>query len=141
MIKQILYLMLLIPLCISCGDSWSDDIYSIDNRTQYDIILYFHIPDNISGLEDLDSILCPLNQETIIEQMTSRSVKQLSCRPYVFKDYVELVVDGGNKHLIKDVSDDNNWVCTGEKDKSFIMVGSYYRVIKNSFIITENDLE
>ena len=124
-------------ICTSCGDSWSDYAYSIDNQTKYDIILYF----NGQESENQNPILCPSNKETIILKMKNRSIKKLDCNPFPLKEHMTFVIDEEEKHLIKDFFDVNNWKCTGDEDWSLIMVGNYYSYIKSTFIITEEDLE
>lgn len=130
-------LFLLTTICltlISCGDSYSLYIMSIDNKSNYDIVL------NINDVYDSDeiiTILCLANKETIIDEGWGESVKQISCQtPYVFRgNMAEIIIDNGNKQLIKDISADNNWDCEGEKDKG------YYSKIKSTFVIYESDIQ
>jgi len=135
--KKILNLTIIILICMSCGDSFSKFAHSINNQTEYDIILYF----TGQEFENQDPILCPANQETIIFLMEDWSIKRINCSPCPIKEYIKLVVDDGKKHLIKDFANDNNWECTGDKNWSFIMAGSYYAYIKSTFVIMEDDLE
>ena len=135
--KKIFCFKIIMLICLSCGDSFSDYTYIIDNKTEYDVMLYFseQIPNG------KDSILCLSNTETLIFENWFWSVKKLSCSPPPITEDAKIVVDGGEKHLTKNFSDKNNWKCTGEKDWSLIMVGNYYSSIKSTFDITEKDLE
>ena len=137
--KMWLNLIIIFFLCVSCGDSESEYSYCIDNRTEYEMVLYF----SKQSLEKIETIFLPPNKETIIFQYYIHSPKKLSCTPpnFLLENYTYLVVDDDIKHLTKDIFDDNNWECTGNKTRSFIMVGSYYDDIKSIFIITEDDLE
>ena len=123
-------------LCTSCGDCWSDTTYSIDNKTEYNIIV------QSTEIEIINKI-CPPNKETVIYRDDPRSKRELhcSCPSYISKEQIEFVVDDGNKHLRKDFFDNSNWKCTGDKRSSFAMGGKYYDNIINVFIITEDDLE
>ena len=118
---------------VSCGDSESIYVTSINNNTSCKVIVNF--PDS--------TIVCLPNQETIIEEGWGGSVKKLSCfAPYIFRNNIaEIVIDGDNKILTKDISDDNNWNCSGERDWSLIMVGSYYSKITTTFVINEEDIK
>lgn len=126
-------------LCISCGDSDSEYSYCIDNKTEHEMSLCFPK----QSLENIETILLAANKETVIFQSYIRSPKKLSCTPpnFLLEDYTYFVVDDGKKHLTKDIFDENNWECTGDKKSSFIMVGSYYDNIKSVFTITKDDLE
>ena len=135
--KKIILMIIITSICLGCGDSFSELTYSINNQTQYDIILYF----TGQEFENKDSILCLSNKETIIFQMEIWSPKKLYCDPYPLKEYAKFVVDDSKKYLIKDISDINNWECTGKTDWHILMMGSYYNNIKSTFIITEEDLE
>ena len=126
-------------LCVSCGDSDSEYSYCIDNKTKYEMVLYF--PEQ--SLENIETILLAPNKETVIFQYYVSSPKKLSCSNlnFLVKDYTYLVIDDGKKQLTKDIFDENNWECKGDKKSSLIMVGSYYDNIKRVFIIAEDDLE
>ena len=122
----------------SCGDSESIYAYVVDNQTKYNIVLNFIGQD----FENKGSILLKPFTETVIEQEYYSSQKKLDCRLlYFYKDNLQFVVDNGNKQLIKDVSDENNWICTGDKKSSLIMIGNYYNNLKSTFTITENNLK
>ena len=127
-----------ICLCYSCGDTVCKYVWCIDNETKYDILLF--IPSQ-NDFEELDSILCPANKETIIDEWNVSATKQLNCIEYHSKDYMKIIIKDSSKYLTKDTSDDNNWECVGNRDFNLIGVGNYYFSIKNSFIITEDDLE
>ena len=133
--KISLNLILIILVFASCGDSWSDYTWSIDNKTEYNIVI------NSTGLK-LENNLCPPNKVTVVFQDEPRSPKKLNCHcpPLILKEQIEFVVDDGKKHLTKDFFNDNNWDCSGDKKSSLIMVGKYYDNIKSIFIITEDDL-
>ena len=137
--KKLWLNLIILFLCVSCGDSDSEYYYCIDNKTKYEIVLYFPK----QSLEEIETIFLPPNKETIIFQHYVHSPKKLSCTPpnFLLESYTYLVVDDDIKHLTKDIFDDNNWECKGNKKRSFIMVGSYYDDIKSIFIITEDDLE
>ena len=119
---------------VSCGDSMSKYLTSIVNNTNYNIIVHFS--------ED-STIVCPSKQETIIEEFEASSGKKLSCMsPYIFKNNIaKITIEGGNKILTKDISDDNNWNCNGEKDWDLIMVGSYYSKVTTTFVINDEDIK
>ena len=130
-----LFLLLVISSCLlSCGDSMSIYITSINNNTSFDIIVQF--PDD-------SRIVCPSKQETIIDEYESWSSKKLSCMsPNIFKNNIaEIIIDERNKILKKDISDDNNWNCSGDKDWDLIMVGSYYSKVTTTFTVNDEDIE
>jgi len=130
--KISLNLIVIILVFASCGDSWSEYTWSIDNKTEYNIV--------ITGLK-LENILCPPNKLTVVFQDEPRSSKKLYCHcPPLIKEQIEFVIDDGKKHLTKDFFNDNNWECSGDKKSSLIMVGKYYDNIKSIFMITEDDL-
>ena len=112
--KRLFFLLLLSIGIVSCGDSDSKYITAINNNTDFDIIVHF---------PDESMIVCVAKQETIIEESWSGSVKKFSCMsPYIFKNnVVKIVIDEEGKVLTKDISDDNNWNCYGDKDWSLIM--------------------
>ena len=123
-------------LCISfvsCGDSFSTYITSINNNTNYNVFVNF--PDS--------TIVCQPNNETIIEESWWGSGKKLSCfAPYIFRNNIaKIVIDGEHKILIKAISDNNNWNCRGEERWSLIMVGRYYSKITTTFVINDEDLK
>ena len=135
--KQIVFwlLAIMITICfVSCGDSDSEYITSINNNSTFEIIVHF--PDD-------SIIVCLPKQETIIEKGWAGSVKKFSCMsPYIFKNnFAQIAIDEGNKILTKNISDDNNWNCYGDKDWSLIMVGSYYSKITTTFTINDEDIE
>lgn len=132
--KWIFYLFVVSVVFTSCGDSDSRYITSINNNTDYEIAVHL--------FED-STIICQSNQETIIEDYYAGSVKKMSCMaPYIFtNNEAEIIIDDGNKILIKDISDDNNWSCSGEEDWSLIMVGSYYIEIKTTFVVNDEDIK
>lgn len=132
--RSFLFLLFASLLLTSCGDSDSKYITSINNNTDFGIVVRFS--------ED-STIVCLPNQETIIEEHWGGSVKKMSCMsPYIFKNnHAVVIVDEGNKTLIKDISDDNNWSCSGEEDWSLIMVGNYYSEIKTTFTVNDEDIK
>jgi hypothetical protein len=127
-------LLILSVLLTSCGDSESKYFTSIKNNTNYEIDVQFS--------KD-STIVCPANHETIIEEYYAGSVKKLSSMaPYIFTSNVaKIIVDKGNKTLIKDISDANNWSYSGEKDWDLIMVGNYYIEATNTFTINPEDIK
>jgi hypothetical protein len=132
--KQMFYLIIAIVFLTSCGDSDSLYITSIDNNSDYEIVVKFS--------ED-STILCLPNQETIIEEDYGGSITELSCMtPYIFSNNdAEIIIEDGNKTLAKDVTDDNNWTCSGEEDWSLIMVGNYYSEIMTTFTVSNEDIK
>jgi hypothetical protein len=132
--RSLFYLIIASLLLTSCGDSESKYITSIINNTDFGIIVQFS--------ED-STIFCQPNQETIIEEYWGGSVKKMSCMsPYIFKNNDALViVDEGNKVLTKDISDDNNWSCSGDEEWSLIMVGNYYSEIRTIFTVNDEDIK
>ena len=128
--KKIFILSVIICFFASCGDSYSIYTFSIDNKTEYNIILYFD--KQIFTNSDTDSILCIPHSETIIFEMSGRSIKKLACSPCPSSDYINVVVGTNEKHLIKGFSDINNWECSGATSWSLIMVGNYYSNIKST---------
>ena len=118
----------------SCGDSESIYITSINNNSSYEIIVWFS--------ED-STIICPSGKETIIEENSGSSMKKMNCSsPYLFKNnYAKIIVADETKFLTKDISDDNNWICNGEKDWDLIMVGSYYSKVTTTFDISDDDIK
>jgi len=118
----------------SCGDSDSIYITSINNNTDYEIIVRFTVD---------STMVCKPKQETIIEEYWGSSVKKMSCMsPYIFKNSIaKIIIDEGNKILTKDITDDNNWSCKGDEDRSLIMVGSYYSKITTTFVISDVDIK
>jgi hypothetical protein len=118
----------------SCGDSDSIYITSINNNTDYEIIVRFTVD---------SAMVCKPKQETIIEEYWGSSVKKMSCMsPYIFKNSIaKIIIDEGNKILTKDITDDNNWSCKGDEDRSLIMVGSYYSKITTTFVISDVDIK
>jgi len=132
--RSFFYLLIASLLLTSCGDSESKYITSINNNTDFRIVLQFQ--------ED-STIVCQSNQETIVEEYWGGSVKKMSCMsPYIFKNNDSVViVDEGNKILTKDISDDNNWSCSGDEDWSLIMVGNYYSEIRTTFTVNDEDIK
>ena len=133
--KKIFCIVIIVLICMSCGDSFSEYVYCIENRTEYDVVLF---------TKEQDSILCLPNKEIVLFQGEFWSSKNLNYTPPLIIEYITsitIVIDGNRKHLIKDFSDMNNWEYTGDEEWSLIMCGSYYSHIKRTFIITENDLE
>ena len=132
--KCLFFLLTLSIGLVSCGDSESEYITSIKNNTSFDITIHFS--------ED-STIVCPSKQETIIEEFWGGSSKKFSCMsPYIFKNNIaKIIIDEENRILTKDISDDNNWSCNGDKDWSLIMVGSYYIKVTTTFIINDEDIE
>ena len=137
--RMLLKSIVIMFLCVGCGDSDSEYSYCIDNKTEYEMVLYF----SKQSLENIETILLAPNKETVIFQYYVHSPKKLSCTPpnFLLENHTYLVVDDDKKHLTKDIFDDNNWECTGDKKSDIIMVGSYYDNIKSIFIITGDDLE
>ena len=133
--KRLFFLTAICLTLISCGDSYCLYMMSIDNKSNYDIVL--NIKD-IYDSGDITTIQCPANKETIADEGWGETVKKISCEaPYIFKnDMTKIIVDEGNKRLIKDISADNNWDCDGEKGR-----GRYYIKIKHTFVIHESDIE
>ena len=133
--KQLFLLAAICFTLISCGDTYSLYTMSIDNKSNYNILL------KVKEISDT-TIICFANKETIIDEGWGESVKEISCQtPYVFRENMaEIIIDEGNKRLIKDISDENNWNCEGKKGRSF-MGGSYYTKIKSTFVITDSDIE
>ena len=124
--RRLFFLLVISISLMSCGDSDSIYVTSINNNTSFDIIVHF---------SDDSIIVCQSKQETIIEEFFGSSVKKMSCMsPYIFKN---IIIDGGNKILIKDISNDKNWDCKGDKSWSLIMVGNYYSKITTTFIIND----
>ena len=132
--RSFIYLLVASLLLTSCGDSESKYITSINNNTDFEIVVRFS--------ED-STIVCNPNQETIIVENWGGSVKKMSCMsPYFFKNNdAVIIVDEGNKILTKDISDDNNWSCSGDEDWSLIMVGNYYSEIRTSFTVNDEDIK
>ena len=132
--RRLFFLLLISVVLTSCGDSESIYITSINNNSDYEIIVHFPVD---------SSLVCNSNQETIIEEYWGSSVKKMSCMtPYIFKhDKAEIIINGGAKLLTKDIYDDNNWLCKGEEEWSIIMVGSYYSKITTTFVITNEDIK
>jgi hypothetical protein len=132
--RRLIFLLMISVNLTSCGDSDSMYITSISNNTDYEIIVSFSVD---------STIVCQPNQETIIEEYWGSSVKEMSCMtPYIFKNSnAEIIIDDGNKILTKDITDDNNWSCEGDEDRSLIMVGSYYSKITTTFVISEVDIK
>ena len=117
---------------VSCGDSWSDYTFIIDNKTGYNINLHS------TGIE-LENNICPHNKETVVFIDCPRTPKKLycTCPPLILKEQIEFVIDDGKKHLTKDFWDSNNWECTGDKGSSLIMVGKYYYNINFDIVIDD----
>jgi len=132
--RRLFYLLVISVCLISCGDSDSKYISIINNNTDYEIVVHLY--------ED-STIVCQPNQETIIEEYWGSSVKEMSCMsPYIFKNNdAVVIVDEGNKILTKDISDDNNWSCSGDEDWSLIMVGNYYSEIRTTFTVNDEDIK
>jgi hypothetical protein len=132
--RRLFFLLMMSVNLVSCGDSESIYITSINNKTDYEIILRFSVD---------STIVCQPYKETIIEDYWGSSVKEMSCiAPYIFRNNnVEIIIDNGNKILIKDITDDNNWSCKGDEERSLIMVGSYYSKITTTFIINDVDIQ
>jgi len=132
--RRLFFLLLISVGLTSCGDSDSTYITSINNNSDYEIIVHFPVD---------SSLVCNSNQETIIEEYWAGSVKKMSCMtPFIFKhDKAEIIINGGAKILTKDIYDDNNWLCKGEEEWSLIMVGSYYSKITTTFVITNEDIK
>ena len=133
-IKQ-LFLLVANIFFMSCGDSESLYITSIKNNTNFEMIVHFR---------DNSIIECPSKQETIIEKFWGSSVKNMKCTtPYIFnkRNISKIIINGGNRILTKNISDDNNWNCNGDKAWSLIMVGSFYANITTTFIINDEDIK
>lgn len=132
--KHIFNLLILSVVLTSCGDSKSNYFTSIKNNTDYEIVVQFP--------ED-STIVCPANHETIIEEYEASSVKKLNnVAPYIFTNNIaKIIVDKGNKTLIKDISDANNWSYSGKKDWDLIMVGNYYIEATNTFTVNNEDVK
>lgn len=132
--RTLFNLLILSIILTSCGDSDSKYFTSINNNTDYEIAVQFS--------ED-STIVCQANHETIIEEFYAGSVKKLSCiAPYIFTNNdAKIIVDKGSKILTKDISDDNNWSCSGEEDWDLIMVGNYYSEITTTFTVNNEDIK
>ena len=133
--KKILLLSgILLFALVGCGDAESLYNNCIKNKTSLEVIVRFS-PDSI--------IVCPPKQETIIGTSVSTFTKELTCEtPRIFKEgLADIVVDKGNKVLLKDITDDNNWDCRGDKVWSLITVGGYYSKITSTFTIDNEDIE
>ncbi len=132
--KQLFNLIFLSILLISCGDSDSKYITSIDNNSDYEIVV---------KVSNDSTILCPSNQETIIEDYWGGSLKKMSCvTPYIFTvKKAEIMIDDSSKILTKDIYDDNNWTCRGEEEWSLVMVGNYYSKIQTTLTINNDDIK
>jgi hypothetical protein len=133
-------LAILTVLCVglvSCGDSDSKYISTISNNTSYDVIVRLHLSED-------SMIVCPSKQETIIVESWASSVKKFSCMTlpnFLRSNIAEIIIEGGNKIITKDILDYNNWNCSGEEDWNLIMVGSYYSKITTTFVINDEDIE
>ena len=132
--KCLYSLLIISAILTSCGDSDSKYITCITNNTDYEIVVQL--------FEDT-TIICHSFQETIIQDSWGGSVKEMSCAtPYIFSNKdAEIIIDDGNKVLIKNITDDNNWNCIGDEDWSLIMVGSYYSEIKTTFTVNPEDIK
>ena len=128
------YLLIACVFLTGCGDSRSEYITSINNNTDYEIILQF--PGDSTKV-------CQPNQETVIEEYEASSLKKMSCMtPYILRDNnVTIIVDEGNKTLVKDITDDNNWDCNGDEGWSLIMVGKFYSEIRTVFTVNDEDIK
>ncbi len=132
--KQLLNLIFVSILLTSCGDSESKYITSIDNNSDYEIVV---------KISNDSTVLCPSNQETIIEDYWGGSLKKMSCAtPYIFAvKKAEVMIDDSSKILTKDIYDDINWTCRGEEEWSLVMVGNYYSEIETTLTINNDDIK
>jgi hypothetical protein len=101
---------------------------NINNNTSYDIVVHF---------SDDSTIVCPPEQETIVEESYGTWIAYMSTTaPSIFKDNIaEIIIDEGNRILTKDISNDNNWSFKGDKE------GKYYGKITSTFVINEEDIK
>lgn len=128
-----LAVMMLLSISLMNCEKDLDCLYTtnINNNTNYDIVVHF---------SDDSTIVCPLGKETIIEEYCGSWVTYMSdcTSPNIFKDEVAgIIIDNGNKILIKDISNDNNWNGKGDKCEN----GKYYTRITTSFVIDEKDIK
>jgi hypothetical protein len=128
----------MIALCfMSCGDSWTEYEFYVDNQTEFNVTIY------ISN-KTQDSILCLPNTKTnILSDGDFRSKRgTLSCLPTKLSDWytINIVVDNGQKNITKDFFNEDNWECSGTKDFSVAMFSNIYIEVESTFVITDEDV-
>jgi hypothetical protein len=123
--KEIILLLITSAGLISCGDEYISYKLYMDNQTNDTI--------NISFTSKNHTIVCLPHSVSLIYGTEGRVVSNFECNPQLFKNSkseIKITTNTG-KILKKDIFNNNNWECSGDKKKGWDMI----------FVITENDLE
>jgi hypothetical protein len=114
-------------LFVNC-DEYARYTTSVNNQTNDTVKIFFHAKS--AYVQRTDSVVCIPYTENIYFDIEGRVLKNIDCDPYIKENEVKVVVSGG-KILKKNITDKNNWICSGSRKQQ----------VKITFVITENDLE
>ena len=115
---------LIILLCISCGDEFIPYYLIIDNQTSDTINITLPL-----NHKEYSFISLP-NTKNDLLKTNIRVIQNFNCDPLIEQNKVKIKTSSGRK-LNKEMWNANNWECNGSTYKGWAL----------TFIITENDLE
>jgi len=127
--KKIILLIIMLVGLWRCGDVWTPYMLNIDNQSNDTIRVQFLKNSPYLNINS-DSLFFTPDEQKMLYGAEGRATKDGCGYTGINKDEV-LVTTNTGRVLTKEISDVNNWECSGSYKSGWTM----------TFVITENDLE